>query len=59
MTRDRFRSIGALIGLALGILIMTALGQSGVLAGAFFGAGGALIGGILGEQIHARQDREN
>lgn len=53
MTRDSFRSAGAIIGLIIGLLIMRWLGQSGVLAGGLFGAGGALLGGIAGERMHA------
>ncbi|MEM6473059.1 MAG: hypothetical protein AAF802_26090 [Planctomycetota bacterium] len=53
MTRDSFRSAGAIIGLIIGLLIMRWFGQSGVLAGGLFGAGGALLGGIAGERMHA------
>ena len=52
MTRDNYRSIGAIAGLILGLVLMRSLGQGGVLFGAIFGAGGALVGGILGEQFH-------
>lgn len=58
MTRDSFRSVGAIVGLILGILIMKWSGQSGVMAGGLFGAGGALMGGIAGEQVHAVLVRE-
>jgi len=52
MTRDSFRTIGALLGLALGVGLMILLGQSGMLAGALFGAGGCVLGGISGEKLY-------
>ena len=57
MTRDNYRSVGAISGLALGIAVMMLLGLSGVLPGALFGAGGALAGGIAGERVHAMLNR--
>ena len=53
MSRENYRSIGAIMGLVVGILLMLGLRQGGVIPGAIFGAGGALIGGILGERVHA------
>ncbi|MCS7470460.1 hypothetical protein NZK35_27735 [Stieleria sp. ICT_E10.1] len=53
MSRESYRSVGAIVGLGLGIALMVMAGQGGVLPGAIFGAGGALAGGILGEKIHA------
>ncbi|QDV46692.1 hypothetical protein Enr13x_66010 [Stieleria neptunia] len=53
MSRDSYRSVGAIVGLGLGIGLMLMAGQGGVLPGAIFGAGGAMAGGILGEKIHA------
>nr|WP_201724009.1 hypothetical protein [Rhodopirellula sp. SM50] len=53
MSRDSYRSVGAIVGLGLGIALMVMAGQGGVLPGAIFGAGGALAGGILGEKVHA------
>ena len=58
MSRDSYRSVGAIIGLVLGIVLMTSTGQGGVLPGAIFGAGGALAGGILGEKVHALRNRK-
>ena len=52
MGRDAFRKIGAITGLVLGIIVMRLAGQGGILPGAVFGAGGAVIGGICGEQIY-------
>ncbi len=54
MNKDRCRSIGAIAGLAIGFGLMYLLGLSGIVPGALFGAGGAVTGGIVGEQIHAR-----
>ncbi|WP_198953776.1 hypothetical protein [Rhodopirellula sp. MGV] len=56
MTRDRYRSIGAIIGLVVGFSLMKAFGLGGVLVGAVFGASGALIGGIVGEQVYGPRD---
>jgi uncharacterized membrane protein YeaQ/YmgE (transglycosylase-associated protein family) len=53
MSRDGARSVGAITGLVVGLLVMRSLDQGGVLAGAIFGAGGTLVGGILGERVHA------
>ncbi len=55
MSRDNYRTIGALIGLAVGVGLMYLLGQSGLVAGAVFGAGGCVLGGITGEKIHDRK----
>ena len=58
MSRDRYRSIGAILGLIVGLLLMVLAGQGGVLGGATFGAGGTLAGGIIGEKVHAlRNDK--
>jgi hypothetical protein len=49
--RDLGRSIGALTGLAIGVLLMWIFGYSGVLYGFLFGAGGAVAGGMTGERL--------
>ncbi|HBJ38436.1 MAG TPA: hypothetical protein DDZ51_27525 [Planctomycetaceae bacterium] len=49
--RDRKRSLGAIVGLAAGLSLMWALGLGGVLYGFLFGAGGTVIGGMLGERL--------
>ena len=60
MSKDTCRSMGAIIGLVSSLLLMMVLGYSGVLPGAVFGAGGAVVGGMLGETLFAmlrgRQD---
>ena len=58
MSRESFRSIGAILGLVVGVVLMLALRQGGVIPGAIFGAGGALAGGILGERFHALVNRK-
>jgi len=57
MNRERFRSLGAIIGLAAGFAIMFLLGLTGLLWGAFFGAGGAVLGGMSGERLYDRGQR--
>lgn len=49
--RERNRSLGAIIGLSIGLLLMWALGLGGVLYGFVFGAGGAVVGGITAERF--------
>lgn len=51
MTRENYRSIGAIIGLATGLLLMVGIGLGGMIPGALFGAGGAVFGGISGERL--------
>ena len=53
MSRDRFRSVGAILGIGVGLTLMVAVGPGGVIGGAIYGAGGALAGGILGERVHS------
>ncbi|MCC9642644.1 hypothetical protein LOC71_10185 [Rhodopirellula sp. JC740] len=55
MSREHFRMIGAIVGLALGLGAMFLAGMSGVVPGAAFGAGGCVLGGIAGEQLHDRK----
>jgi predicted benzoate:H+ symporter BenE len=49
--RDRKRSLGAIIGLVAGLSLMSLLGLGGVLYGFVFGAGGTVIGGMIGERF--------
>lgn len=53
MTKDSYRSVGAVLGLCFGMLLMFTLGLGGVLPGAVFGAGGAVVGAIFGEKLFA------
>ncbi|MEM9643740.1 MAG: hypothetical protein AAF989_02005 [Planctomycetota bacterium] len=54
MTRDNYRTIGAITGLVIGIALMLLLGQGGLIASAIFGAGGCVLGGVTGEKFHDR-----
>ena len=51
MSEQVYRSLFAIMGLVLGMLLMVGLGFGGMVPGAFFGAGGAVLGGIIGERI--------
>ncbi len=51
MSREAARSLGALAGLASGAALMWALGYGGVIPLFLFGAGGTLLGGIIGERL--------
>ncbi len=53
MSKDTYRSIGAILGLCLGLGLMIAIGWGGMIPGAVFGAGGAVAGGISGEKVFA------
>ena len=52
MNRDNFRTIGAITGLVIGIGLMLLIGMAGLVPAALFGAGGAVLGGIIGERVH-------
>lgn len=54
MKRETFRVIGAISGLLIGLMVMYLLGMGGLVPAAVFGAGGCVLGGISGEQIHDR-----
>lgn len=51
MTQQTARTIGSITGLAIAIGLMILLGLSGVLWGALFGAGGAVLGSITAERL--------
>ena len=51
MSEQVYRSLFAILGLVLGMLLMVGLGFGGMVPGAIFGAGGAVLGGIIGERI--------
>ena len=53
MSKDNYRSIGAIVGLGIGLVLMFALELGGMIPGAVFGAGGAVLGGISGEKVFA------
>lgn len=54
MTEQGYRSIFAILGLVLGLGLMVLLGLGGMIPGAVFGAGGAVVGGITGERVARR-----
>ena len=58
-SRDTYRSIGAILGLSVGVITMSALGFGGLVAGAIFGASGCVAGAIVGEQLHAKRRRDS
>lgn len=55
MNEQLYRSLFAILGLVLGMLLMVGLGFGGLVPGAIFGAGGAVLGGITGERIARRR----
>ncbi len=58
MTEDTFRTIGAIIGLSAGIGLMLAMGFSGIVFGALFGAGGCVSGAVTAEKLHAWKNQK-
>jgi hypothetical protein len=54
MTRDHFRTIGALVGLAAGIALMILLSFRGIIPAAIFGATGCVLGGMTAEAFHTK-----
>ncbi|WP_345683497.1 hypothetical protein [Novipirellula caenicola] len=59
MTQETYRSIGAIAGVITGVVSMALLGFSGLIAGFCFGAGGAVLGGILGERVHSMRHKNH
>jgi hypothetical protein len=57
VNRDRYRTIGALLGLAAGWGLMRGLGLSGIAVAAVFGAGGCVAGAIAAEKVYAWNQR--
>lgn len=57
MSEDNYRSIGSIMGLAAGVGLMMALGYTGIVAGAAFGAGGCVAGAIAAEKFFAWNQR--
>lgn len=53
MTESAYRSIGSILGLTTGIVLMVAFGFSGIIPGALFGAGGCVAGAITAEKLYA------
>jgi outer membrane lipoprotein SlyB len=54
MTRDTYRTIGALGGLAVGVMLTITLSYGGQLVpSALLGAGGCVAGAMIAERLHA------
>lgn len=53
MSEQTYRTIGSLLGLAIGIVLMFALGFRGIVPSALFGAGGCVAGAIAAEKLYA------
>jgi len=57
MTKETYRSIGAISGMTIGVFAMWLFQFGGLVPGFFFGAGGAVLGGMSGEWLFARMNR--
>jgi hypothetical protein len=51
MRTDTKRSIGAILGLSIGVSVMWMMGLGGLVYAFIFGAGGCVMGGMIGERI--------
>ena len=54
-SEQAYRSVFAILGLVVGLGVMVLLGMGCMIPGAVFGAGGAVLGGMLGERIARRR----
>ena len=53
MTRETYRTIGALIGLTAGLVGTVVIGYGGeLIPGAVLGAGGCVMGAMIAERMH-------
>lgn len=59
MTEQTYRTIGSLLGLAMGIALMFLLGLRGIVPSALLGAGGCVAGAITAERLYASNHRRN
>ena len=57
MNEQAMRSVGAITGLVLAMLLMHWLGRGGLIWGFVFGAGGAVLGGMFGETVARMRGR--
>lgn len=57
MSEQNYRTIGAICGLVLGMVAMRVLGFGGMIPGAVFGAGGAVLGAMAAERVFRRVRR--
>ncbi|MDB4338598.1 hypothetical protein OAL43_02610 [bacterium] len=51
LTEGAYRSVAAVIGLGLAVLLAAELGFTGVFWSALFWAGGCVTGGVVGQRI--------
>ncbi len=58
MTRDAKRSTGAILGLAIGWTLMWSFGLGGLVYAFCFGAGAAVVGGMIGERWSVAKEHE-
>lgn len=59
MGEQTYRTIGSLLGLAIGIALMYFLGLRGIVLSALFGAGGCVAGAITAEKIYASSKKRD
>ena len=57
MSQEGYRRVGAIAGLLLGIGFMWLLNLRGIMASAFFGAGGCVVGAVTAERLHGWMSR--
>ena len=57
MSQENYRTICSITGLAIGVALMIIFGFEGLVPGFFFGAGGAVVGGMIGDVLFARSQR--
>ncbi len=57
MSEEIYRSVGSIVGLVLGIVLMRSLGFGGIVSGALYGAGGCVAGAVLAEKLYAWKGR--
>ena len=65
MKQETYRSIGAILGLLVGVAAIMVLsssvtltGSGALIAGFCFGAGGCVAGGIIGERVFRKRNRD-
>ena len=59
MSEQHYRSVGSIVGLAVGFGVMKALTLSGIVWAALFGAGGCVAGAIAAEKFFAWKQRRD
>jgi hypothetical protein len=57
MSEQAMRSLFAVLGLAVVMGLMVFMGRGGLIWGFVYGAGGAVLGGMLGETLARRGGR--